>query len=104
MELDWSCDNVAEAKDMSQEIARGITIDPEVMVGKPVVKGTRMPVELVLAKLAVDPSLDELFADYPELTIDQVKDCLNYATALVQESRGAGGRKLPAQAAHPPAV
>ena len=49
------------------------------MVGKPVVKGTRIPVELVLAKLAHNPDLDELFADYPRLTIDDVKACLEYA-------------------------
>ena len=49
------------------------------MVGKAVIKGTRMPVELVLAKLAANPDLDELFLDYPELTVDQVQACLSYA-------------------------
>src|SRR3954470_19655208 len=67
-----------------KEIAEGITVDPKVMVGKAVIKGTRMPVELVLAKLAANPDLDELFLDYPELTIDQVRACLRYAAALVQ--------------------
>jgi uncharacterized protein (DUF433 family) len=43
---------------MPKEIAPGITVDPAVMVGKPVVKGTRVPVELVLAKLAANPDLD----------------------------------------------
>ena len=47
-----------------------ITTDPKVLVGKPVVKGTRIPVELVLAKLAHNPDLDELFVAYPELTKD----------------------------------
>jgi uncharacterized protein (DUF433 family) len=37
-------------------------------------------VELVLAKLAANPSLDELFLDYPELTVDQVRACLHFAT------------------------
>jgi uncharacterized protein (DUF433 family) len=67
-----------------REIAEGITVDPKVMVGKPVVKGTRMPVELVLAKLAADPRLDELFLDYPELTLDQIRACLRYASMLVR--------------------
>jgi uncharacterized protein (DUF433 family) len=40
---------------MVKEIADRITIDPAVMVGKPIVKGTRMPVALVLAKLAATP-------------------------------------------------
>lgn len=69
---------------MAKEIAEGITVDPKVMVGKPVIKGTRMPVELVLAKLAVEPNLAEFFLDYPEITIDQVRACLHFATKLVQ--------------------
>lgn len=60
--------------------------DPEILVGKPVVKGTRIPVELVLAKLAGNPNLDELFVDYPRLTVDDVKACLQYARVLVQRT------------------
>jgi uncharacterized protein (DUF433 family) len=65
------------------EIAERITTDPAVMVGKPVIKGTRVPVELVLAKLSANPDLDEFFLDYPELTVDDVKACLAYASTLV---------------------
>jgi uncharacterized protein (DUF433 family) len=61
------------------EIAEGIIVDPAVMVGKAVIKGTRMPVELVLAKLAANPDLDEFFLDYPELTLDQIRACLRFA-------------------------
>ncbi len=78
---------------MAKEIAERITIDPDVLVGKPVIKGTRMPVELVLAKLAANPDLDEFFLDYPELTVDDVKACLRYASTLVptrQEAAAAG--------------
>jgi uncharacterized protein (DUF433 family) len=78
------CDTVTEVAAVPEEIAEGITIDPKVMVGKPVIKGTRMPVELVLAKLAADPRLDEFFLDYPELTLEQVWACLQYASKLVQ--------------------
>ena len=63
--------------------------DPEILAGKPVVKGTRIPVELVLAKLAQNPDLDELFADYPRLTTDDVKACLEYARDLVGQTRRA---------------
>jgi uncharacterized protein (DUF433 family) len=61
-----------------------ITINPAVMVGKPVVKGTRIPVELVVAHLANNPDLDALFAAYPDLTIDDVKACLQYAQHAVK--------------------
>lgn len=58
--------------------------DPAILVGKPVVKGTRIPVELVLAKLAANPDLAELLADYPRLTVDDVKAVLAYAQAVVE--------------------
>jgi len=56
-----------------------IAIDPEIMVGKPVVRGTRIPVELVLGFLSAKPDLGELFQAYPHLTVDDVKACLAYA-------------------------
>ncbi len=80
---------------MAKEIAERITIDPEVLVGKPVIKGTRMPVAVVLAKLAANPDLDEFFLDYPELTVDDVKAVLAYASTLVpkREEAAASGRQ-----------
>jgi uncharacterized protein (DUF433 family) len=45
-----------------------ITQNPEIMAGKPVIKGTRIPVERVLAHLAQNADLADLFAAYPELT------------------------------------
>jgi uncharacterized protein (DUF433 family) len=56
-----------------------ITSDPAIMVGKPVVRGTRIPVELVLGHLAENPDLDDLFGAYPQLTIDDIRACLAYA-------------------------
>lgn len=72
---------------MAQERPRyqdRIVTDPEVLVGKPVVKGTRISVELVLSHLAANPNLDELLAAYPDLSLDDVKACLAYAGALVE--------------------
>src|SRR6266540_4070617 len=74
-----------------------ITTDPQVMVGKPVVKGTRIPVELVLAKLANNPDLDELFADYPELSRDDVRAVLAYAQANIEDLQVADGQRSPEQ-------
>ena len=61
-----------------------IVINPDVMVGKPVIRGTRIPVELVLKHLAQNPDLSELFAAYPHITLDDVKACLAYAQAVVE--------------------
>lgn len=65
--------------------------DPAVMAGKPVVRGTRIPVAVVVGYLAENPVLDELFAAYPRLTIDDVKACLAYARAQVERT----GKPLP---------
>jgi uncharacterized protein (DUF433 family) len=65
-----------------------IITDPQIMVGKPVVRGTRIPVEHVLGRLAENPNLDELFAAYPELTREDVKACLHYAQTVVGDKRG----------------
>ena len=61
-----------------------IIVDPEIMVGKPVIKGTRIPVEPILERLAQDLDTKELFADYPRLTEEDVRACLAYAEALVE--------------------
>jgi uncharacterized protein (DUF433 family) len=63
-----------------------IGIDPAILAGKPTVKGTRIPVELVLQYLANNPNLEDLFADYPRLTLEDVKACLAYASHLIQHA------------------
>ncbi len=61
-----------------------IVVNPDILVGKPVVKGTRIPVELVLERLEEDTDTKLLFADYPQLTEADVKACLWYAKELVK--------------------
>jgi uncharacterized protein (DUF433 family) len=70
--------------DEQQTYKDRITINPAIMVGKPVVKGTRIPVERVVAHLANNPDLDDLFAAYPELTVADVNACLHYANSTVR--------------------
>jgi uncharacterized protein (DUF433 family) len=76
-----------------------ITHDPKIMVGKPIVRGTRIPVELVLEQLSYNLDLDELFAAYPRLTIEDVKACLAYAHAAVEAKRKRAARKESVSAA-----
>ena len=64
-----------------------IEIDPNVMLGKPVVKGTRIPVELVLRKLGEGATMDDLRDAYPRLMPKAVSACLAYAEA----GAGTGG-------------
>jgi uncharacterized protein (DUF433 family) len=64
-----------------------IVQDSRIMVGKPVVKGTRIPVERVIQHLAETPDFDDLFAAFPHLTIEDVKACLAYAHARLEADR-----------------
>jgi len=57
---------------------------PGLMGGKPVIKGHRIPVELVLEYLVYDPDLNKMFEAFPRLTIEDVKACLAYAHKLVE--------------------
>src|SRR6266566_4544906 len=61
-----------------------IVVNPQILVGKPVVKGTRIPVELVLERLEEDTDTTLLFEDYPQLTDEDIKACLWYAKELVK--------------------
>jgi len=56
-----------------------IEINPEIMLGKPVIRGTRIPVELVLRKLAEGATEVELLDAYPTLTKERIKAALAYA-------------------------
>ncbi len=56
-----------------------IEINPNVMLGKPVIRDTRIPVELLIRKLSEGATEDELLDAYPRLTIDDIKAALAYA-------------------------
>ena len=56
-----------------------IEINPKIMVGKPVIKGTRITVELVLEKLASGESIDDILHSYPHLRREQILACLEFA-------------------------
>ena len=60
-----------------------IAVDPDVMLGKPVITGTRIPVEDILRKLASDVSIEDVLRDYPRLTKDDVLAALGYASDAV---------------------
>ena len=64
---------------MAGQTINRIIVDPAILVGKPVVKGTRIPVYVVLRHLANNPDLKDLYEAYPRLTEEDVKACLEYA-------------------------
>jgi uncharacterized protein (DUF433 family) len=64
-----------------------IIVDPEILAGKPVIRGTRIAVELVLELLAAGQPEQEILANYPGLTREDVLACLSYASYLAHEYR-----------------
>jgi uncharacterized protein (DUF433 family) len=61
-----------------------ITIDPQILVGKPVIKGTRIPVSLILNLLSHDYTFDQVMEDYPTLTADDIRAAIAYAEARIK--------------------
>ncbi len=63
-------------------LSKRITINPEVMVGKPTIRGMRITVEQILNSLAANISVKDLLEDYPEMELDDIKAALLYAAKL----------------------
>jgi uncharacterized protein (DUF433 family) len=61
-----------------------IVSDPAILRGKPRLKGTRIPVSLVLGYLAAGSSAEQIVAEFPDLTRDQIAACLDYARDLAE--------------------
>ena len=64
-----------------------IVLDPAVLAGKPVVRGTRLSVEFVIGLLADGWSEAEVLANYPGLSREDIAACLNYARDLLQSEK-----------------
>ncbi len=62
-----------------------IVINPEILAGKPVVRGTRLAVEFILDLLAAGQSEDDVLANYPGLSHEDILACLAYASYLARE-------------------
>jgi len=62
-----------------------IVVDPAILAGKPVIRGTRLAVELILELLAAGQSESEILANYPGLTHEDILACLAYASYLAHE-------------------
>jgi uncharacterized protein (DUF433 family) len=88
------------------QLLHRITADPRIHGGKPVVRGLRITVEMVLALLAAGETVATILDDYPELEPDDLRACIAYAHAVIAGAsieevqvgllpRGAGQRTPP---------
>jgi uncharacterized protein (DUF433 family) len=64
-----------------------IEVNPDVMVGKPIIRGLRISVEHLLNALAGGRSVEDIIKDYPELEKEDIQAVLLYAAELVQEEQ-----------------
>jgi uncharacterized protein (DUF433 family) len=64
-----------------------IIVDPKILVGKPVIKGTRLAVDFILDLLAQGWSHEEILRNYPGLTAEDIQACLAYARDMVRSEK-----------------
>jgi len=70
-----------------EDLLNRITINPDIMVGKPTIRGLRITVEHILQAMASGVSVEEILADYPELEKEDIQAVLLYAAELVNEEK-----------------
>ena len=64
-----------------------ITVDPAILAGKPIIKGTRISVELILDRVADGWTTEDILTSYPHITREDVLAALNFAAELFREER-----------------
>ncbi len=64
-----------------------IVINPAILVGKPVIKGTRLAVEFIIDLLASGWSNEEILRNYPGISREDIQACLAYAGRLLHEEK-----------------
>ena len=69
------------------QLPERIEVDPEVLAGKPVVRGTRLAVEFILELMAAGQSEHDILSNYPRVTREDLLACLSYAARLAHEYR-----------------
>ena len=69
-----------------QELLNRITMNQKVMVGKPVIRGTRLTVEFILNLLAHGSTIDEIIKEYQGLNAEDVRACILFATKSLENT------------------
>jgi uncharacterized protein (DUF433 family) len=74
-------------EDMLNDWEERIVVDPKILAGKPVIRGTRLSVEFILGLLANDWSIQQVLDEYPQLKREDIIAVLKYATEMVKEEK-----------------
>jgi uncharacterized protein (DUF433 family) len=70
-------------KTKADELLQRITANPKIFGGKPIIRGMRISVEMILGLLAQGVTIDEILEDYPDINRDDVLACIAYAHAVL---------------------
>jgi uncharacterized protein (DUF433 family) len=62
-----------------ERLLKRIVINPKIMLGKPIIKGTRLPVEIIVEKIAYGETAEDIMIDYPFLAEEDIRAALLYA-------------------------
>jgi len=68
---------------VQEDLLERVEIDPDVMLGKPVIRGTRITVEIILEKIAADCTIEEILEDYPRLEREDILAAVAYARQAI---------------------
>ena len=69
-----------------RELLERIALDPKLLVGKPVIKGTRLAVEFILGLLAHGATVEEILEEYEGLTPEDIRACLLFASRSLEST------------------
>ncbi len=69
---------------MEDSLLKRIVVDPKIMAGKPVIRGTRVPVDAIIHRIAQGEKIEDILKDYPRITRQDIKAALEYASSLVR--------------------
>jgi uncharacterized protein (DUF433 family) len=72
---------------MTTDLLSRITTSPEIFGGKPIIRGMRISVELILSLLAQGEAIESILEDYPDLERDDIRACLEYARAIIAHDK-----------------
>ena len=68
---------------MKEDLLKRIVQNPEIMLGKPVIEGTRMPVEIIVEKVAYGYSIQDILKEYPFISDEDIQASLLYAARVI---------------------
>jgi uncharacterized protein (DUF433 family) len=73
--------------DVAMDWETRITLNPDILVGKPIIKGTRIAVEFIIDLLAQGWGIDEILRNYPGITVEDIQACLSYASVMLKSEK-----------------